>query len=172
MTDADYDMIADDFRPLPTHPLKSRMLEELRGLLANYKYPLIKVVMHEGKKYVLLATSEGTWLKGARLVNTQIRVSFTAGGYRSLTDIPSSMMFHLDDRIVAVEDTNRNEKWTGKAVIRCLKHQPGLRIRFWANEAGKRDIDELRYFILLTEDGFKRIDRLEYDAIKSSQPGA
>lgn len=143
----------------PQSPLHTLMAENgpmapvLRDFLASSKeHPFVRVVSHQGQRYVALGTIMGTVLAGKN-AGERINSHMTVVPHRRFRDVPEEIAPKLDGRQLSLEGDvpgSTPDRQLRKFLF-VIRHQPGLKVRWWVRLGDKDLVNGVRR-IVLTDD--------------------
>ncbi len=133
-------------------PLK----EALAEFLQSNEHPFLRVFTVDNQRYVAVGTTMGR-AKDSHGVEKAINIHFTVAPYHRFRDVPESVAVYQGGRQMSARETDARGL---RKYVFCIKHQPGLKLRFWMR-VGDKDIPGGARFVILTDDrvGYKRVDR-------------
>lgn len=147
------------------HVLQAQCQQYLNELLLGAKMPFIRVFtanvpasqdtqLRQGplagiSRYVALGTVLGTVTHG-KYEGKKINVHCTVAGFRRLRDAEAQHVVHLGGQplVVSTDDPRSGLR----KYIFCLRHTPGLKIRYWTRMDDRDVYDNARFFVLTGDD--------------------
>lgn len=135
-------------------------VQAIRDFVDDRQHPFVRVVTHEGAKYVIVGTFKGTIRKGPH-AGKDLNVHCTVVPHRRLYDVPEIVKVNGD--VLHLTDVDPETKAVSSICV--LRHRPGMKIRFWANvgsSTARFDDPAGRRFVVITEDGWKEVSRQEF----------
>jgi hypothetical protein len=144
----------------PLHPLQVQCQKFLDELMITNEMPFVRVFTAASPvgRYIALGTVLGTVNQGKHL-GKKVNIHCTIAGYRRLRDAENDHFVFINGRALVVSG---DDPRTGlRKHIFCLRHTPGLKIRYWTR-INDRDENDLARFYVLTLDGARQITRDQF----------
>lgn len=153
---------------LPPEPVPDPVLVHCEGLLDEFmktnQYPFVRVFNVKVDalriaRFVALGTVLGTVAKGKH-AGKKVNIHCTVAGFKRLRDAEDEHAHKVNGRPLGV---SRDDETGLRKHIFCLKHVPGMKIRYWIRINDKDDTDRAA-FIVFNEspEGWKRITRDQF----------
>ncbi len=157
----------------PVNPIEQQCQQYLDELMVSNELPFVRVFTSvqpqlEGlcgdgplpgtHRYVALGTVLGTVTHGKH-EGKRVNIHCTIAGFRRLRDAEEQHAVYLKGKALVVSG---DDPKTGlRKYIFCLKHTPGLKIRYWTRINDKDEHDRAKFFVL-TGDGVRVIGREQF----------
>lgn len=131
----------------------------LRAIMDEFKsrheHPFLRTFMFEGQRYVALGTLMGVLPNGPH-AGKSINAHMTINPYRRFRDVPDTVAVVEDGRQVSLDETvNTSPAGDLRKFLFVVRHQPGLKIRWWLRLDNRDQPQGVRHVVLdVSQDGW------------------
>jgi hypothetical protein len=138
---ASEELLPDDFLLQPptgfeVHPFLREdgpIAELMKKAVATRAHPFAEVVEHDGAKFLVVLTMEGTFRSGphkGKKGTVAFKVKADGREHRHIYHLPEDILFHIAGNQVMRQEVCE-DGWTRKLWV--LHYKPKMKIRFWLN---------------------------------------
>lgn len=170
-TDLSMDDLIAEAQKIPLRPYETLIAPDgplakaLQDYLASNEHPFLRVFTHEGQKYVALGTILGVLPQGKN-AGKQLNVHMTVNPYRRFREVPEDIAPLRDGRQISLSSATPQStpERTLRKFVFLVRHQPGMKIRWWLRLDGKDEPNGVK-LVVLTDDaqGWKMVDRDQFN---------
>jgi hypothetical protein len=164
-----YDLINeaehDEFAQFSEHPFmrsEGPLWTIMRESYApKMSHPFLETFEFQGARYVAIGSAHGTIPSGT-LKGRSININFTIVPYRSIRDIPESMIVRDKGNVLFISYENPVNPGIKKCLY-VLPHRAGRKIRFWTR-IDEKDTNNGKRFVVLDDGvcGYHEVDRKDF----------